>query len=110
MNLYILDEKLNTVAIYDFYKSVIWSNRYYKTGDFELQIPLVADVKEKIKQDYYIYRDVDYNNGIIERPKIIEKIELIENASENSLLVSGRDVTALLERRVIGRIIMNCEL
>ena len=66
-----------------------------------MQIPLVADVKEKIKQDYYIYRDVDYNNGIIERPKIIEKIELIENASENSLLVSGRDVTALLERRVI---------
>ncbi len=101
MDLYILDEKLNTVATYDFYKSVIWSNRYYKTGDFELQIPLVGDVKEKIKQDYYIYRDIDYKNGIIERPKIIERIELIENESENSLLVSGRDVTALLERRVI---------
>lgn len=101
MNLYILDQKLNTVAIYDFYKSVIWSNRYYKTGDFELQIPLVDDVKEKIQQDYYIYRDVDYKNGLIERPKIIEKIELIENESENSLLISGRDATALFERRAI---------
>lgn len=101
MNLYILDEKLNTIANYDFYKSIIWSNRYYKTGDFELQIPLTKDVKEKIKQDHYIYRDRDYKNGIVERPKIIEKVEFIENAVENSLLVSGRDVTALLERRVI---------
>lgn len=101
MNLYILDQKLNTVAIYDFYKSVIWSNRYYKTGDFELQIPLIDDVKENIQQDYYIYRDVDYKNGIIERPKIIERIELIENESENSLLISGRDATALFERRAI---------
>lgn len=101
MNIYILDQQLNTVAIYDFYKSVIWSNRYYKTGDFELQIPLVADVKDKIQQDYYIYRDRDYRDGIIERPKIIEKIELIENVSENSLFVSGRDVSALLDRRVI---------
>ena len=101
MNLYILDEKLNTVAIYDYYKSIIWSNRYYKTGDFELQIPLVGDVKDKMRQDYYIYRDVDYKDGIIERPKIIERVETVENASENSLLVSGRDVTSLLERRVI---------
>lgn len=101
MNIYILDQKLNTVAIYDFYKSVIWSNRYYKTGDFEMQIPLVLDVKENMQQDYYIYRDRDYKDGIIERPKIIERVELVENASENSLLVSGRDVSALLERRVI---------
>ncbi|MBR4315204.1 MAG: siphovirus ReqiPepy6 Gp37-like family protein [Lachnospiraceae bacterium] len=101
MDIYILDEKLNTVANYDFYKSIIWSNRYYKTGDFELIIPLVKDVKEKIRQDYYIYRDRDYKDRIAERPKIIEKVELIENAGENSLLVSGRDVTALLERRVI---------
>lgn len=101
MDIYILDEKLNTVANYDFYKSIIWSNRYYKTGDFELIIPLVKDVKEKIRQDYYIYRDRDYKDRIAERPKIIEKVELIENAGENSLLVSGRDVTALLERRAI---------
>ena len=101
MDIYILDEKLNTVANYDFYKSIIWSNRYYKTGDFEMIIPLVKDVKEKIRQDYYIYRDRDYKDRIAERPKIIEKVELIENAGENSLLVSGRDVTALLERRAI---------
>lgn len=101
MDIYILDEKLNTVANYDFYKSVIWSNRYYKTGDFEMIIPLVKDVKDKIKQDYYIYRDRDYKNRVVERPKIIEKVELIENAGENSLLVSGRDVTALLDRRAI---------
>lgn len=101
MDIYILDEKLNTVANYDFYKSIIWSNRYYKTGDFEMIIPLIKDVKEKIRQDYYIYRDRDYKDRIAERPKIIEKVERIENAGENSLLVSGRDVTALLERRVI---------
>ena len=101
MNIYILNKQLKIIAIYDFYKSLIWSNRYYKTGDFELQIPLVKNVKETIKQDYFIFREIDYNNGIINRPKIIERIELINNTSENSLLVSGRDATALLDRRVI---------
>lgn len=101
MNIYILNGQLKVIAIYDFYKSLIWSNRYYKTGDFELQIPLNDDVKEKIKQDYFIFREIDYDNGIIYRPKIIERIELINNTMENSLLVSGRDATAILERRII---------
>ena len=100
-DIYILDKNFNTIAVFDYYKSLIWSNRYYKTGDFELQIPFNAETKEKIKQNYYIYRSSDYNGGIIERPKLIEKIELIDNISEYSLLVSGRDVSALLERRII---------
>ena len=99
--IYILDDKFNTIGVFDYYKSLIWSNRYYKIGDFELQIPFNAETKEKIKQNYYIYRSSDYNGEIIERPKLIEKIELIDNVSEYSLLVSGRDASALLERRII---------
>lgn len=101
MNIYVLDQQLNTIAMYDFNKSLIWSNRYCKTGDFELIMPFDNDIKEHLKQDYFVYRDVDYNNGFIERPKIIEKIERIDNAGEYSLFVSGRDATSLLDRRVV---------
>ena len=101
MNIYILDKQLNIVDSFDFYNSIIWSNRYYKTGDFELQIPLTERVDKSILQDYFIFREVDYQNGIVNRPKIIERIELINNSNNNSLLVSGRDSTALLERRII---------
>ncbi len=101
MNIYILDKQLNIVDSFDFYNSIIWSNRYYKTGDFELQIPLTERVDKSILQDYFIFREVDYQNGIVNRPKIIERIELINNSNNNSLLVSGRDATVLLERRII---------
>ena len=101
MNIYVLDNKLNTIAIFDVYASLIWTNRYYKVGDFELHIPLTDDVKNCIKQDYFIYRECDFHDGIINSPKVIEHIELIDNENENSLLVSGRDVTSLFDRRII---------
>lgn len=102
MNLYIMNKNFEILdPVIDFYKSTIWTNRYYKCGDFEMYIPLTSETKKLIKQDYYIYRESDFEGDIIKSPKIIEKIETISNSKENYLLVSGRDCSSILEQRII---------
>ena len=39
MDVYIYDEGLNRIAIVDNYRSLIWANRYWDTGDCELYLP-----------------------------------------------------------------------
>lgn len=102
MNLYIMNKNFEILTpVIDFYKSIIWTNRYNKCGDFEMLVPLIDNIKEMMVQDYYIYREDDYIGNIIKSPKKIEKIELVESSKENYLLVSGRDCTSILEQRVI---------
>lgn len=102
MNLYIMDKQFNILQpVIDFYKSIIWTNRYNKCGDFEMYIPYTTEVKEMIKQDYYIYREKDRDGDIIKSPKKIEKIEIVSNSKENYLLFSGRDCSCILEQRII---------
>ena len=36
MDLYILNTKFEAIAILDYYESLIWTERYYREGDFEI--------------------------------------------------------------------------
>lgn len=102
MNLYIMNKNFEILTpVVDFYKSAIWTNRYNKCGDFELLVPLNDNIKQMMVQDYYIYREEDFVGNIIKSPKRIEKIETVEDAKENYLLVTGRDCSSILEQRVI---------
>lgn len=96
MNLYVLDRNLAAVAVIDTYTSLIWTDRYYEAGDFELCIPIGKDLLNYIKQDYYIWRQDS------EHVMIIEKI-LIETDAEdgNKLTVTGRSLESILDRRVV---------
>ena len=50
MELYIFDRELNLINIVDNFKSLIWTRRYYKSGEFELHIPLTSEnIKYLIK-------------------------------------------------------------
>lgn len=98
MDLYIKNEVLETVAIIDNASSVIWTKRYYESGDFEVYILANENTVKYLKKGYYIQRQDDSMVGII------EKIELktdIENG--NYLTVSGRDLKSLLARRIVWK-------
>ena len=101
MTLYIANNNLEVIGTIDVFKSLIWANRYSKIGDFELDIVFSNKNKELFKQDCFIWRDIDVIDGIIERPKMIEYIQLINNTKEDYLHITGRDASALLSRRVI---------
>ena len=55
MDLLILDTDLEAIAVIDTYTSLIWTDRYYKAGDFELCLPASKEIFDVIKHDYYLY-------------------------------------------------------
>lgn len=93
----IMDTSFNKLAVIDDYQSLIWTTRYYTSGDFEL----VTEVNEKnislLKPDYYVMRDDDENVGMIEDIVIQRSKEGAEQ-----IIVSGRFLAgAILSRRII---------
>ena len=96
MDLMILDTDKNPLCLLDIYNSFIWTDRYFKYGDFELHASMSEDFLQYLKQDYYI------TNANSEHVMIIEKLLInsdIENG--NTIMVSGRSLESLLERRII---------
>lgn len=92
-----MDTNFNRIAILDSYQSLIWSTRYYNHGDFELHIAATAQNVELLTTGNYIVRDDDENVGII------EKVDLIISATNERLMkVSGRFLTAILNRRIVA--------
>ena len=96
MELYVLDKNLETVGLVDEYKSLIWTNRYAEVGDCELYMPATSESLSLLKMGYYLMRSDD------DMVCQIRKIELDTDAEEgNYIVVSGTDVKAFLDQRII---------
>lgn len=99
MDIYVADEKMNTVAVIDYCKSVIWHSKYCGAGDFELMIPMMpagAYLLETIKKGYFFYRKDS------KTVMMAQKIELKTNVeSGDYLLISGASAECLIGRRII---------
>lgn len=90
-----LDKNFAPVAVIDIFVSLIWTDRYYECGDFELKIPAVH-LPEKLTVDMYL--SYDKSDHIM----IIESIQLDRTVDDGDLVtVSGRSLEILLDRRVI---------
>lgn len=82
----------------DDYISFIWTKRYFKTGDFELVVPVRDKYIKSLIGGYHISYSLDDRLGII------EKVELkAEEDGRQTLIVSGRFLESLLARRITGR-------
>lgn len=96
MDIYVLNKNLETVAIIDSYKSLIWTKRYYTYGDFEIYVPADKELLNYLKEDYFLVRDDD------DRVMIIEKIEITTSIEEGDFfIVTGRSLESILTRRII---------
>ena len=94
--IYVYNQSVELIGIITKYKSVIWANRYAKTGDCELYLPATSENIEKLKIGYYLGRPDD---NMICR---IDKIEIKTDAEEgNYLTVTGTDVKGMLDQRII---------
>lgn len=97
MELYILNKSFETVAVIDQYTSLIWTKRYWDTGDFELYLPADDSLLQYLQIDYYITRK-DCNTTMI-----IERIEIKTDAeSGNYFTISGRSAEKILSYRVVA--------
>ena len=96
LNLYVYDTSFMLKAIVEQYESLIWTDRYNECGDFELAIPFEDKWVSIFQKDYYCH--IDYSD----RWCIIEKIE--ESKEEDGpprMIVSGRSLECILERRIV---------
>jgi len=98
MEILVLNTNFETVYIVDSFKSMIWTDRYNEYGDFEIYLPLTnnSDILKYLKQDYYLWLKESEHCMIIENLTIESDIE-----DGNHLIVTGRSLESILERRII---------
>lgn len=96
MDLLVLNKNLDVIAIVDVYESIIWTERYYEYGDFELYTAMTQDILNYIKTDNYIQRVGS------DRVMIIEEIRIdTDSETGNHITITGRSLESILDRRVI---------
>ena len=97
MNIYILNTSLERIGLIDSFSSIIWTNRYYDCGDFELYLAATVELIDILREDYYLIREDNEENAMI-----IESVQIstdVENG--NYLTVKGRCLKSILYRRII---------
>lgn len=104
MNIYILDSALQRVGVIDYYRSIIWTRRYYSPGDFELCVEASAENISLLQKGRYVCRAIDYdaNTGSYTSVMIIEYIQITTSYEDgDTLLVQGRDLKSILHKRIV---------
>lgn len=105
MEIFILDEKFRSLYNVDTFESLIWTERYNGCGNFEFYTPVneillqvVNTVQKKMetKLDCYAWLKESSSTMVIEDLEITTDVE-----TGNHLIVSGRGLESLLERRII---------
>lgn len=98
MELWILDNESNSrakIGLIDTYESIIWTQRYYQPGDFELVVPATEENLNILQSGRYITR------GVGEMVCRIQKVEIRTDAQNGDwMIVSGKDCRELINQRV----------
>lgn len=96
VNIYVLDNNFQSVGVIDVYESLLWTDRFYKYGEFELYTAFDAYILGICQQDYYMYINES------EHMMIIESIEIESDADNgNKLKITGRSLECILDKRII---------
>lgn len=102
MNIYVLDQSFEIIAIIDEYESIIWTTRYFTYGDFELYLSAENDLMDLLQIGNYLVRDKDVNGAIYQNVMIIRNVEITTDAEDGDhLIVTGYDLKSILNRRII---------
>lgn len=93
--LFFFDKKLNMLGIVDYFISLRWRRKYFEAGEFEIVLPVNDYVMQFIDKNVLVMRNNYTEAGII------ETIEFSDNGTDEELIVSGRFLSSLLERRIV---------
>ena len=96
MELLIMDSNFAGIGTLDIFESLIWTDRYYEAGDFEIYMPASEKMIKTLKEDLYLY------NRESEHIMVIEDIQIDTDVEDGAhLTVTGRSLESLLDRRII---------
>ncbi len=96
MDLLILNSAFQKIGVIDTFESLIWTDRYYGAGDFELLTSPTPSILSTLSQGAY---------GAIEESDhlmVIEDLHIkTDPVSGNKLIAKGRSLESILDRRII---------
>lgn len=95
MSCYVLNSSFGSETVLDGYFSFIWTERFNKLGDFQIQVPNTAYFKNLLKEETLLRIDGS------DEPMVVD-VQQVQKQSDDSmrLIILGRDLTSWLERRV----------
>lgn len=96
MDIYVLNENFETVGILDHYESLIWTDRYYGYGDFEIYTNFTSSILAMMQHNRYLHMADSEHVMIVESVEVASDAELGER-----LIISGRSLESILTRRII---------
>ena len=96
MEVLVLNTRFESVAIVDTFESLIWTDRYYEAGDFEIYTAATKEMLQVLQTDYYLWCKESEHMMIIEGIEIKSDFE-----NGNKLIVTGRSLESILDRRII---------
>lgn len=103
MELLILNPSFNIIAVLDVFESLIWTDRYYDCGDFEIYTQISDDNFANLQPGNYIYSIDSENTMIIEDREI-----KMESDESSKMMIKGRSLESILKRRIVwDAIILN---
>ena len=93
---YIHDENtLEKIGLLDDFKSFVWNNKYYESGDFEIIVPLNTHNLNLLKRNRFITRPE------LKEIAIIETVSAYSQNDTEEIKITGTMAQSLLSRRVI---------
>lgn len=96
MELIVLNKEFERIQVIDTFESLIWTDRYYSYGDFELYTPMNVELLQYLQIGYYLYLRES------EHMMIIMHIQTTTDLDDGDhLIVRGRSLESILERRII---------
>lgn len=96
MDLLVYNGHFQPMGLVDDYESLIWTERYYSAGDFELVVYPTEKHLSLLLVNRYIYLRESEHWMVIEGVEIKTDVE-----NGNRLIVSGRSMESILDRRIV---------
>lgn len=108
MKYYLVDKEFTIIDGIECYISMIWNNKYYETGDFELYLPATPKSAEMwteaAKNGYYIIRADEYNDRHNKNMHgmIVQKVQTdYAVKDQDNLIITGPCLKGLLNQRIV---------
>lgn len=94
-SLFFYDTNLDMQGIIDSFISLRWRRKYFEAGEFEVVLPVNDKIEKLVKHDMIVMRNNYTEAGII------ETIEYDDNGTDETVTISGRFLSGILDRRIV---------
>lgn len=100
MDVEVLDRNFRTKRILDDYISLIWTERYYEAGDFEIYMAPDIEFLDELLQEQML-GDIYFRIKDSDRVMMMDTIEITTDQDEGGRLkITGNSLEIMLDRRI----------